>query len=267
MKTDNFNLLSPPERIDVLGVGVSVIDLDTAVEHILGWIESGARHYVCVTGVHGVMECRSDPRLRAIHNASGLTVPDGIPLVWAGHLYGFPHMGRVYGPDLMLEICRESEKKGYTHFLYGGNEGKAEALKKSLTHKFPGLKVVGVRQDTFRPLNQEEEAELINQVAQTRPDFFWVGVSTPKQIKFMADYLPKLDTKVMLGVGAAFDFHTGLIRDAPAWVKGIGMQWLHRLCQEPRRLWKRYLVNNPLFIYEFGRQLIKYKARRRRKST
>ena len=244
-------------RICVLGVGISVVNMDSAVETILGWVHKGEKHYVCVRDVHGVMKCQSDKVLNNIHQGSGLTLPDGMPLVWLGKMYGFSTMSRVYGPDLMMAICKRSVPKGYTHFLCGGNIGVAEKLRKRLEDRFPGIQIVGTYMPPFRPLNPNEEQELEEQVRAVKPDLFWVGLSTPKQEYFMGVYLPRLEVKVMIGVGAAFDIHTGRARDAPRWVKAIGMQWLHRLCQEPRRLWKRYLYNNPIFIYKITKQLLR----------
>jgi N-acetylglucosaminyldiphosphoundecaprenol N-acetyl-beta-D-mannosaminyltransferase len=155
----------------------------------------------------------------------------------------------------MLELCRRSVQHGFRHFLYGGVPGVAEELARRLTLRVPGLKIVGTYTPPFRPLNEEEESNLRSQVAACRPDIFWVGLSTPKQEKFMAQYLDTLDTKLMIGVGAAFDIHTGRITDAPQWMKIGGLQWLHRLIQEPRRLWKRYLLNNPRFVLLIALQL------------
>lgn len=248
--------MAPPSRFKVLGVDISVTDLAGAVSCINDWIERGERRYVCVTPVHGVMECQRDEELRRIHNSSGLTVPDGMPLVWAGRLQGHSQMGRVFGPDLMLALCQSSVSTGYSHFLYGGDTGVAEELRRRLCRKFPGIKIVGTFTPPFRPLNPAEEEQLIAQVARVKPDIVWVGLGCPKQEHFMGAYLPKLDTTVMLGVGAAFDFHTGRAQDAPRWMKASGLQWLHRLMQDPKRLGKRYLINNPLFAYKFLRQTI-----------
>jgi len=243
------------DRVNILGVGVHAIDMDQALDAVCSAIEDGRKGYICVTGVHGIMEAQTDPSLRAILNQSLLTTPDGMPTVWVGRLRGFSGMSRVFGPDLMLETCKISIDRGYTHFLYGGAPGVAEDLEKSLLRRFPGLKIVGTFTPPFRPLNAEEEASLRLRVASLRPDFFWVGLSTPKQERFMAQFLPKLDTKLMVGVGAAFDVHTGRIQDAPDWVKSSGLQWFHRLCQEPQRLWKRYLINNPKFVVKMAGQL------------
>ena len=251
--------------VPILGVNIAAVNMDCAVRKIMDWIKKDEKQYVCVTGVHGIMACQSDTQLKAIHNLSGLTVPDGMPLIWIGRIYGFTDIGRVYGPDLMLAICQNSVPLRFSHFLYGGQVGVADDLKKRLENKYPGIRIVGTYTPPFRSLNPEEERELKEKVSDTKPDFFWVGLSTPKQESFMAASLPYLDTKVMIGVGAAFDIHTGRISDAPAWIKKIGMQWMHRLCQEPRRLWKRYLYNNPVFIFKIIQQLLRDRLRRTNK--
>jgi N-acetylglucosaminyldiphosphoundecaprenol N-acetyl-beta-D-mannosaminyltransferase len=240
---------------NVLGVGVDIVDISRATTACQEMIVSGRRGYVCVTGVHGVMEAQRNPEFRTILNNSFLTVPDGMPLVWVGHLQACHGISRVYGPDLMIELCRSSVRPGHRHFLYGGNEGVAQHLASNLRRRFPGLQIVGTYTPPFRPLSRDEEREFVKIVAACKPDVIWVGLSTPKQERFMARYLNQLDTKVMIGVGAAFDIHTGRIKDAPMWMKMAGLQWLHRLLQEPRRLWKRYLVNNPIFLVRIALQL------------
>ena len=242
-------------RANVLGVGVSAVNPAEAVKRLLDAARTGTKGYVCVTGVHGVIESQDDESLLEIQNRSFLTVPDGMPTVWVGRLTGHRDMRRVYGPDLMLDLCEATVEEGFTHFLYGGQEGVAEELKEELEKRFPGIRVVGTYCPPFRPLNTEEEGELAAMVREVNPDFFWVGISTPKQERFMSAYLEALDTRIMLGVGAAFDMHLGRINDAPDWMKASGLQWLHRLCQEPRRLWKRYLINNPRFLFNIFLQL------------
>jgi N-acetylglucosaminyldiphosphoundecaprenol N-acetyl-beta-D-mannosaminyltransferase len=237
------------DRINVLGVGISVINMDLATRVILDAVRRRQKGYVCLTNVHAVMEGFDDPQVKAALNGAMLCTPDGMPMVWLGRLGGRKLMHRVYGPDLMLRLCQESSREHLRHFLYGGANGAAVELGAKLSARFPGLKVVGTYEPPFRPLNEHEQRELIQQVRAAQPDVFWVGLSTPKQDKFMAEYLPKLDTTVMLGVGAAFDFHSGRIRQAPGWMQRVGMEWLFRLCVEPRRLWKRYLKHNPRFVY------------------
>jgi N-acetylglucosaminyldiphosphoundecaprenol N-acetyl-beta-D-mannosaminyltransferase len=243
-------------RANVLGVGVSAVNLARATGLFEEWIESGRRGYVCVTGVHGVMEAQRDEQFRRILNGSLLTTPDGTPTVWVGRSQGFRVMDRVFGPDLMLGVCEMSSRRGYTHFLYGGRSGVAERLRATLKERFPGLQVVGTYTPPFGPLTPERELELRERVAAVQPDVVWVGLSTPKQERWMAEFSSRLDSRIFVGVGAAFDYLTGDLQDAPDWVKRSGLQWLHRLKQEPRRLWKRYLTNNPAFLFRITLQLV-----------
>jgi len=235
-------------RANVLGVGLSALNLDLAVAAVAEALEQKARGYVCVTGVHGVSEARRDPAFRAILNHSFLNTPDGMPMVWMGRWQGFREMARVYGPDLMLRVCEFGQTRGWTHFLYGGAPGVAEELQRRLEQRFPQLKIVGVYTPPFRPLAAAEEQELLRRVGALKPDIFWVGLSTPKQEKFMARYWQTLGATLYFGVGAAFDFHAGRVRQAPRWMQRSGLEWLFRLGCDPGRLWKRYLRNNPLFI-------------------
>ncbi len=243
-------------RINVLGVGVSVINMDDAIRLCDFLIRSDGRGYVCVTDVHGIIEAKSDATFRSILNGSFLTTPDGMPLVWVGRMRGHAGMRRVYGPDLLLEMCNQSLTRGYRHFFYGGRQGVAERLAGELTRRFPGLHVVGTYTPPFRSLSPAEEDELEALVAETKPDVFWVGLGSPKQERFMAQYCGRLDVKLMVGVGAAFDIHTGGVKEAPKWLKRMGLQWLHRLIQEPGRLWRRYLTCVPSFIWNIGLQLL-----------
>lgn len=239
---------APPLRVNVLGVGVSAINMAEALDRISLALESKQKGYVCVTGVHGVSEAQSDPEFRRILNRAFLCTPDGMPLVWVGRWQGAREMDRVYGPDLMLAIMELSERTGWRHFFYGGANGIAETLKTKLLARFPKLQIAGIHEPPFRPLTAAEEAQLQENVRLARPDIMWIGLSTPKQERFMAEYLEKLDVTLMFGVGAAFDFHAGKLRQAPRWMQRAGLEWFYRLCREPRRLWKRYLKNNPLFI-------------------
>lgn len=244
-------------RINVLGVGLSVLNLRTAVAAIAEAVRERRKGYICVTGVHGVMEAQDHPDFKEILNRAFLCTPDGMPMVWMGRWHGHKEMDRVYGPDLMLEVCAWSEASGCRHFFYGGAPGVAEELANRLTKRFPRLQVAGCYTPPFRPLNPQEESALQEQIRQTRPDILWVGLSTPKQEKFMVEYLPKLEVTLMLGVGAAFDFHAGRVSQAPRWMQRSGLEWFYRLCCEPRRLWKRYLRNNPLFVLGVFTQLTK----------
>ncbi len=247
-------------RVDILGVGVHALNMQSATDILDAAATAGTRGYVTVTGVHGIMEAQDDPSFRTVLNSSLLTTPDGMPTVWIGRSRGFTDMGRVYGPELMLAMCQRSLQTGHTHFIYGGAPGVADELADVLRARYPGLKIVGTCTPPFRPLNAREEQDLVARMNDLRPDFFWVCLGAPKQERFMAEYSPKLATTVMIGVGAACDILTGRTKDAPRWVKQAGLQWLHRLLQEPRRLWRRYLILNPRFIYSLLRQPARRRA-------
>ena len=238
----------PIPRIDVLGVGISAINMKMAVDEITRWIDEGEHHYVCVTGVHGVMESQRDPELLRIHNESGLTTPDGMPMVWSARWAGSRHVDRVYGPDLMLEVCRVAADRGWTSYFYGAKQGVPEMLARRLQERFPGLKVVGSYSPPFRDLTDEEQLEIIDRINEASPDLVWVGLSTPKQERWVASHIGKLNAAALLAVGAAFDIHAGKLRQAPRWMQRSGLEWLYRLYREPRRLLRRYLRNNPRFV-------------------
>jgi len=227
---------SQSKRVNVLGVGLSAINLKLAIEAISQALANKTKGYICVTGVHGVMEAQQDERFRRILNRSFLNTPDGMPMVWIGRLNGRREMDRVYGPDLMLLVCEFTRNSGYSHFFYGGGEGVAEDLRRKLEAKFPGIKIAGTYTPPFRPLNETEEADLIRLVNDKRPDIIWVGLSTPKQEKFMAQYSEGFAATLMFGVGAAFDFHAGRVRQAPRWMQRSGNIVFRGCCErlEPR---------------------------------
>jgi N-acetylglucosaminyldiphosphoundecaprenol N-acetyl-beta-D-mannosaminyltransferase len=235
--------------INILGIHVSAVNMTSVLEVIEGWISSKGRFYVCVTGVYGIVESQRDSKLKMIYNRAGLATPDGMPTVWLGRLHGFEKMQRVYGPDLMLALCDPSLGKGYKHFLYGGGVGGADCLSDSLIKRFPGLQIVGVISPPFRQLTQDEDTEVINRINNAAPDIVWVGLGAPKQEIWMYDHRNQIDAPVMIGVGAAFDFLAGKKKQAPRWMQRNGLEWFYRLMSEPKRLWKRYLINNPLFIW------------------
>jgi N-acetylglucosaminyldiphosphoundecaprenol N-acetyl-beta-D-mannosaminyltransferase len=240
---------------NVLDVNVSAIDLPRAVELADQWIAAGRPGYICMTGVHGVMEAKRDPELRAILNGAVLNAPDGMPMTWVGRMQGFREMDRVFGPEFMAALCRHSVERGYRNFLYGGKPGVAELLRANLERRFTGLQVVGTYTPPFGTLTEAQEEGICGLIREARPHIVWVGLSTPKQERFMARSVDRLAAPLLVGVGAAFDFHAGLLSDSPHWVKRAGLQWAHRLLQDPRRLWRRYLRNNPAFLWQVARQL------------
>lgn len=232
-----------PPRYNVLGVGISALTLESARDRVLQARHGSPLGYVCICTVHGVSEACADPGFRRILNRSRLTTPDGMPLVWLG-----PRgVSRVYGPDLMLAVCDAGRATGLRHYFYGGADGVAPALAQTLATRFPGLIVAGTFTPPFRALRAEEEASFHRDVERSRPDVVWVGLGTPKQERFMAAQAPMLAAGLMIGVGAAFDFHTGRVRQAPRWMQRSGLEWLFRLAMEPRRLGPRYLTTNPVF--------------------
>lgn len=238
-----------PARVNILGVNVSAINMAQATHLIEEHISSMHPTYVCVTPAHGIMECHRDHELRKIFNASGMTTPDGMSIVYLLHMKGFGYVTRVYGPDLMETMCQESsDGKNYKHFLYGGAPGVVNQLKGSLESRYPGLKIVGTYTPPFRPLTEVEDQQVVELINRSKPDIVWIGISTPKQERWMAEHLGRIDAPVMIGVGAAFDFLSGNKKQAPRWLQRIGFEWLFRLISEPRRLWKRY-AEYPLFVF------------------
>jgi N-acetylglucosaminyldiphosphoundecaprenol N-acetyl-beta-D-mannosaminyltransferase len=244
-----------PDVVDILGIAVDPLDMESALARILASLSQRRKGYVCMIGVHGIMEAQRDATLAQIYARSTVAAPDGMPTVWLGRLQGFADMQRVTGPDLMLEIMRRPEFAHYTHFLYGGKEGVAGELRDNLRNRFPWVRIVGTHTPPFRDLTVEEEEAVAREIRFFKPDMLWVGISTPKQERCMMRLLPLLESTLLFGVGAAFDFHTGRIKDAPNWVKRAGLQWLHRLLQDPRRLFWRYLRNNSAFLWHILLQL------------
>ena len=241
------------DRVDVLGVGVSAINLDQAVGQIDYWVERHEPNYVCVCTVHGVMDCQRSAELRQIFNGAGMVTPDGMPLVWLSRRR-HPHVSRVYGPDLMLRELQRSAATGQRHFLYGGAAGVGERLTKRMTERFPGVHIVGRLEPPFAPIETLCNPETAQEINASKPDVVWVGIGSPKQELWMARMRPLLEAPVLIGVGAAFDFHSGTVRQAPRWLRQIGLEWLFRLASDPRRLWRRYLLDNPWFVWEIALQ-------------
>jgi N-acetylglucosaminyldiphosphoundecaprenol N-acetyl-beta-D-mannosaminyltransferase len=233
----------------------------------LDWIEAAVavrqRAYICVAAVHTVMHSQEDPELRAAVLASDFTVPDGQPLVWAMNLLGHNLSSRVYGPDLMERACERAARTGQRFFLYGGRPSALEMLREVLPERYPGLRIVGARPGPFRELTPTEADAIASELNAAEPDVIWVGLGVPLQEKFMAAMRDRLDAPVLVGVGAAFDFHAGLKRQAPDSLQRLGLEWAFRLVQEPRRLWRRYLRYNPRFVLGFARQYFRHVRTRR----
>ena len=241
----------------VLGVRVDAVQIPDVVAQMERWIQQRAKsHYIAVTGMHGVTEAQQDPCFKDILNAADLVVPDGMPLVWLSRIRGHSLKRRVYGPELMLSFCDQTAPKVYRHFFYGGAPGVAEQLAEILQARFTGLRVVGTCSPPFRPLTDQEEKEIVDLIQAAAPDVLWVGLSTPKQERWMYEHQNQLSIPVMVGVGAAFDLNTGRVRQAPVWMREHGLEWVFRLLQEPRRLWRRYLIYGWRFAWNVSQELL-----------
>ncbi len=254
--------LTIPEKCDVLGVGISATSYSQVAEICASWVRqkrsctvSPAR-YICATSVHGVMEARKSDEVRTFLNQADISTPDGMPLVWALRSFGIAGQQRVYGPTLMLRVCEEAARLGHRIFLYGGREETLGTLRDNLIRRFPDLQIAGMYSPPFRPLNPEEEQFVRRTITDAAVDILFVGLSTPKQERWMAEHKACFPGVVMFGVGAAFDFHAGRVKQAPPWMQTRGLEWLYRLGSEPGRLWKRYLLVTPWFLPLWAMQKI-----------
>ena len=244
-------------RVNVLGIGISDVNMGTALSEVEAAADTpGLLGYVTVTGVHGVIESQTDPELQRIHNTSFLSIPDGIPMVWMGWMRGHRSMEQVCGPEFMPALLERGLASRRRHFLWGGGDGVVEKLSSALKQRHPELEIVGTCTPPFRPLTEDEELQLVEQIITLKPHFFWVGLSTPKQERFMSGFIARHGDRIrsatqgllFFGVGAAFDFQAGLVKEAPRWIRGSGLEWLFRMAMDPKRLWRRYLRNNPRFL-------------------
>ena len=234
----------------VLGIRMDAVQIPGVVAKMEEWISrrQGA-HYIAVTNVHVLMEARHNISFRRVLDAADLCVPDGMPLVWIGRLRGHPLKRRVYGPDLLLDFCRDTNAKAYRHFFYGGASGVPEALVAKLKCQFPMLEVAGTYSPPFRPLTTEEDVDVVNMINRLNADVLWVGLGCPKQELWMYEHCKQLRAPVIVAVGQAFDIHSGRLKQAPVWMREYGLEWLFRLMAEPRRLWRRYLIYNSEFVF------------------
>jgi N-acetylglucosaminyldiphosphoundecaprenol N-acetyl-beta-D-mannosaminyltransferase len=256
--------IRPPRAVSVLDVPLALTDYERTLDWLDQMVQARQRGYVCVCNVHTVMASGEDPELRASLLGSSLNVPDGQPLVWAINALGHSLAGRVYGPELMSRSCARAADTQQRFYLYGGrNQGALVQLALNLRQRYPGVKIVGGYSPPHRPLDEEEQAAVVNEINGSRADVVWVGIGVPKQEKWMAMMRPRLEAPVLAGVGAAFDFHAGLVPQAPNWIQEAGLEWAYRLAHEPRRLWRRYLRYNPRFLSSFARQLVMHRRAER----
>ena len=243
---------------EILGLPIAMTDYEQAMDVMDGMVARRERGYVCAVAVHAVMVAQRDAQMKRALLGSTLTVPDGMPLVWAANALGENLPNRVYGPELMRRYSQRCAAQGHRVWLYGGrDQGHLVQLALRLRQRHDDIKIVGGYAPPFRALTVDEEDALAEQINQANPDVLWVGIGVPKQEKWMARMREKLEVPVMCAVGAAFDFHAGRISQAPAWMQDRGLEWTYRIAQEPRRLLPRYLYYNPRFMISFARQLVR----------
>jgi N-acetylglucosaminyldiphosphoundecaprenol N-acetyl-beta-D-mannosaminyltransferase len=252
----------------VLGIPLAVSDYEEVIDWMQAMIAADGRGYVTAAAVNLVMSAREDPEARAAVLAATLAVPDGQPLVWALRALGHARATRVYGPELMARFCERAARAGTPIYLYGGRTREAlELLERRLRERFPALRIVGGFSPPFRELDPEEERQVIAEIDASRAAVVWVGTGQPKQEKWMRRMRPLLAAPMLVGVGAAFDFHAGLVSQAPGWMQRSGLEWLYRLSREPRRLWPRYARYNPRFVAAFLRQYARHRLDARARSS
>lgn len=240
-------------RVDVLGVHVSVTNPDATLWQISDWIRSNARQYVCVSDVNALLNASCDGELRHFYNHSGLTLADGMPLVWAGKVAGFDDMERVCGPDLLPKVLQASAHLGWRNYFLGGAAGVAQRLADLMVDRYPGLEIAGVECPPFRELSRVEKDDMVARIDGSRADIVWIGLGAPKQERWMAEFRPRLKAAVLIGVGAAFNFHAGEVKRAPKVLQNAGLEWAYRVTQEPGRLSRRYAVAIPKFLTGIAR--------------
>ncbi|MBI5620167.1 WecB/TagA/CpsF family glycosyltransferase [Candidatus Gottesmanbacteria bacterium] len=242
--------------VSILNVNVSVINYQMALSEVERWIIKKEKHYVCVAAAHLMAECQKDKRLLEGVNRAGLVTPDGMPLVWLARLYGYKQVSRVYGPTLMEKLCTLAKQQCWRVYLLGGASGQSQEVARALRRKFPALRIVGHRDTPARPIPSLQNQKIIAEVNHARPEIVFVGLGCPNQELWMIENRKKLGAPVLIGVGAAFDFLSCRVRQAPEWTQNVGFEWLYRLIQEPKRLWYRYTVINATFIWLVMKELL-----------
>lgn len=244
-------------RFRVLGVPVDAVQTPDVIQRMERWIlQKSAGRYIAVTNVHGVIEAQRDGTFKQTLDSADMVIPDGMPLVWFGRRNGFDMPQRVCGPDLFESFCRETHTKSYAHFLYGGARGVPEVLAEVLKRRFPGVRIAGTYSPPFRPMTREEDQQAVEMINRSDADVLWVGLGCPKQERWMYEHRHRLTVPVVVGVGAAFDFLSGRLPRVPRMMGDHGLEWLYRLWREPRRLWRRHLVNYSSFVYYWLREML-----------
>lgn len=246
------------EKKNIISVEINPVDPRRAVEFIQKSIVLKKHIYVCVAAVHLLVECQSNNELCRGVNDADLVVPDGMPIVWALRLMGHRQVRRVYGPDLMAALCTYGQLHNRRIFLLGGSKGEAREVARRLLMAYPGIHVVGAHDTPVRPIPREINRQVVAAINESRADIVFVGLGCPEQELWMICNRKKLVIPALIGVGAAFDFISGKVRQAPVWMRGMGLEWLFRLTQEPRRLWRRYTITNVQFLYYLGKYIFRF---------
>jgi N-acetylglucosaminyldiphosphoundecaprenol N-acetyl-beta-D-mannosaminyltransferase len=246
-------MINTHQKKNILQVRFDLIAYNAAMETIERWRQDGQRHYVTITNPHSVMMCKRDEEMKKATDMAGMTLPDGVGIILAASLLSYKHNGRSTGPMLMLKLCDWGRQYGYRHYFYGGADGIAQALTDRLSQMYPGLQIAGTFTPPFRTLSSQEDQAIVDEINSTKPDIVWIGLGAPKQEKWMAMHLGRIHATAMIGVGAAFDFHSGKVKWAPAWMRNMGIEWAYRLMKEPKRMLRRNL-DSPLFLVKVLQQ-------------
>lgn len=243
----------------VLGAFIDAVGWEEALDRLLQWARARQSRYVAICNVHVVVSAWRDVAYRAVINAADMATPDGAPVAWMLRRLGFSRQPRISGPDLMSSLCQRCAQEGVAVFFYGSTEATLAALLQRLKSDLPRLVIAGAEAPPFRALTPDEDAAAVGRIHDSGAGIVFVGLGCPKQERWMAEHRGRVRA-VMIGVGAAFDFHAGKVKRAPPWMRDHGLEWLHRLASEPRRLWRRYLVTNSIFLYAATRQLLNRKS-------
>ena len=235
------------QHCEILKTNINVTNMSDTIKYIGGHLDDLRGKYICVSNVHTTVMSYENEEYRKIQNGAAMALPDGAPLSSYSRRKGYKQAQRVTGPDLMLELFAISKEKGYRHYFYGATEETLQSMKEVLERDYPGIQIAGMYAPPFRALTPQEDAQIVAKINESRPDFIWIGLGAPKQEEWMYQHMGQLQG-VLIGVGAGFDYLAGYIKRAPRWMQRMSIEWLYRLLQDPKRLWRRYFTSNVKFI-------------------
>lgn len=235
------------QHCEILKTNINVTNMSDTIKYIDGHLDDLRGKYICVSNVHTTVMSYENEEYRKIQNGAAMALPDGAPLSSYSRRKGYKQAQRVTGPDLMLELFAISKEKGYRHYFYGATEETLQSMKEVLERDYPGIQIAGMYAPPFRALTPQEDAQIVAKINEARPDFIWIGLGAPKQEEWMYQHMGQLQG-VLIGVGAGFDYLAGYIKRAPRWMQRMSLEWLYRLLQDPKRLWRRYFTSNVKFI-------------------